>query len=107
MVLALALGACSQDDDVTKERFRADLIERTTTDDEPTISDDAASCITDAVFDDYDQHEINRIYTAATEDELGNERRDELVEINDRCLSEHPLDDTDSADGSDSSDGEG
>lgn len=92
VVVALALGACSQDEDVTKERFRSDLIERTTTDDEPTISDDAAACITDAVFDAYDQHEINRIYTAATEDELGNERRDELVAINDRCLSENPLD---------------
>jgi hypothetical protein len=101
VVLALALGACSQDEDVTKERFRSDLVERTTTDDEPTISDDAAACITDAVFDAYDQHEINRIYTAAAEDELGNERRDELVEINDRCLAEHPLDDD--ADGSDES----
>ncbi|HEX7135874.1 MAG TPA: hypothetical protein VF228_25070 [Iamia sp.] len=101
VVVALALGACSQDEDVTKETFQEDLIERTTTDDEPTISDEAAACITDAIFDDYDQAEVNRIYTAATEDELTNERRDELVVINERCLAEHPLAGDDGDAGSD------
>jgi hypothetical protein len=100
VVLALAAGACSQDEDVTKERFQADLIERTTKDDEPTVSEDAAACITDAIFDEYDQAEVNRIYTAATEDELTNERRDELVVINQRCLEENPPE-SDDSDGSD------
>lgn len=103
-VVALALGACSQDEDVTRERFESDLLERTEVDGDPTLSEDAAICITDAVFDAYDQAEVNRIYRAATEDELTNERRDELVVINERCLSEHPLD-TD--EGSDGDDGEG
>lgn len=96
VVVALALGACSQDEDVSRDTFREHLIERTTTDDdEPTISEEAAACMTDAIFEDYDQPEINRIYRAATEDELGNERRDELIVINQRCLAEHPLADAD------------
>ena len=87
VVVALALGACSQDEDVSKEQFLEDFQERT------EQSEEVSSCITDAIFDDYDQPEINRIYRAATEDELGNERRDELVAINDRCGLENPSDD--------------
>jgi hypothetical protein len=89
VVVALALGACAKDEDVTKADFKADLIERTKdSDDEPVLSDDVATCLTDAIFDEYDQAEINRIYRAATEDELGNERRDELVAINERCFAD-------------------
>lgn len=88
VVVALTLGACSQDEDVTKERFESDFRART------GQSKEVSACITDAIFDDYDQPEINRIYRAATEDELGNERRDELVAINDRCGVENPADDT-------------
>ncbi len=94
VVVALAMGACTQDEDVTQERFESDLIERTRdADDDPTITEDEAACITEAVFDSYDQSEINRIYRAATEDELGNERRDELVAINDRCLAQDATED--------------
>jgi hypothetical protein len=89
VVLALALGACGQDEDVTAERFQADLVERT------DITEDAAACLTDAIFEEYDQAEVNRIYRAATEDELGNERRDELVAINDRCQLESTSDEGD------------
>ena len=81
-VVALALGACAEAEDVSKTEFRADLQERT------GVSEAVATCLTDAIYDEYDQDEVNRIYRAATEDELGNERRDELVAINDRCLAE-------------------
>lgn len=93
VLVALALGACGQDEDVTRDRFAEDLLERTTVEDEPTISEEGIDCIADAVFDEYDQAEINRIYRAATEDELTTERRDELLEIIDRCQTEHPLGD--------------
>jgi hypothetical protein len=82
VVVALAAGACASDDDVSQEKFQADLQERT------EIPDGVAACIADAVFADYDQAEINRIYRAATEDELGNDRRDELAAINERCFGE-------------------
>jgi hypothetical protein len=100
VVLALALGACGQDEDVTAERFQADLVERT------DITEEAAACLTDAIFEEYDQAEVNRIYRAATEDELGNERRDELVEINDRCLTDNPQPAPDDSD-ADAESGEG
>lgn len=90
-VVALAAGACSQDEDVTQARFAQDLRERAqNSDDEATITEDEADCIAAAVFDRYDQPEINRIYTAATEDELTNERRDELLEIVQGCGVEPP-----------------
>lgn len=79
VVVALAVGACGQDEDVTQEQFQADLEERT------GVSEDIAACLTQEIFDRYDQAEVNRIYRAATEDELGNERRDELAAINQGC----------------------
>ena len=94
VVVALAAGACASDGDVSKEQFQADLQTRT------DIADGPAACITEAIFHDYDQHEINRIYRAATEDELGNERRDELVAINERCFSSDSSDSSDSSESS-------
>jgi len=82
VVVALAAGACASDDDVSRDTFEADLVKRT------EIPDDVAACMTEAIFAEYDQAEINRIYRAATEDELGNERRDELAVINERCFAE-------------------
>jgi hypothetical protein len=88
-VVALAAGACAPDDDVSKDTFRADLLERSKDDDgKRTLTEDQAACLTDGIFEDYDQAEINRIYRAATEDELGSERRDELDKINKGCLPE-------------------
>ncbi|QYG93870.1 hypothetical protein HC251_16490 [Iamia sp. SCSIO 61187] len=80
VVAALALGACGEDGDVSKAQFQADLVERT------EVPEDVAACLTDRIFEDYDQAEVNRIYRAATEDELGNERRDELDTLNQECF---------------------
>jgi hypothetical protein len=80
-VAALALGACGEDGDVSKAQFQADLEERT------EVPEDVAACLTDRIFADYDQAEVNRIYRAATEDELGNERRDELDTLNQECFA--------------------
>ena len=81
VVAALALGACSDDGDVTKAQFQADLQERT------EVPESVATCLTDRIFEDYDQAEVNRIYRAATEDELGTERRDELDVLNQECFA--------------------
>jgi hypothetical protein len=90
-VLALAAGACSQDKDVTEARFASDLRERArNTEDEATMTVEESKCFAGKVFDEYDQAEINRIYTAATEDELTNERRDELLVLAGECGIEPP-----------------
>jgi len=89
VVVALAAGACASDDDVSQETFQADLLERSKDGDgEPTLTEAQAACLTDGIYEAYDQAEVNRIYRAATEDELGSERRDELDEINKGCLEE-------------------
>lgn len=99
-VVGLAFGACAGSEDVTREQFEADLLERTQDGEgEPQLTEEQAACLSDAVFEDYDQAEINRIYRAATEDELGNERRDELAAINERCLGEAGGDDEADAEG--------
>lgn len=86
VVIALTAGACSEDEDVTQAQFASDLRERTRdTEGDETITADEADCFSAAVFDRYDQAEINRIYTAATEEELTNERRDELLQVATDC----------------------
>jgi len=93
VVVALAAGACAPDDDVSKDTFQTDLLERSKNGDgDPTLTEDQAACLTDGIFEAYDQAEVNRIYRAATEDELGNERRDELDVINRGCLGEATAD---------------
>lgn len=90
-VVALAAGACSQDTDVTEARFAEDFRERAqNSEGEATVTEDEADCFAAAIFDRYDQAEINRIYTAATEDELTNERRDELLVLAGECGIEPP-----------------
>lgn len=81
VVALLTAGACSEDEDVTRDQFQADLEERA------DIDEDVAACVTTAIFEDYDQAEVNRIYRAATEDELGTERRDELTAVNQECFA--------------------
>ena len=51
------------------------------------MPESVATCLTDRIFEDYDQAEVNRIYRAATEDELGTERRDELDVLNQECFA--------------------
>jgi len=90
--LALAAACSSTETDVSRERFRDDFQARANAGlgkDEPeNVTDEVADCFTDAVFRDFEQPDINEIYRALDEDDLGEDRRDQLFEINQRCFTE-------------------
>lgn len=79
-VVALALGTagCGGNEDVDRADFQEKLIERT------TIPEDVATCITDRVYEQFDQGEINDIVVAATVEELQG-AEGELEAINQEC----------------------
>jgi hypothetical protein len=88
--LALAVGAllvtgCGGSDDVDRSTFQADLEERT------TIPTPVAECITDAVYEQFDQADVNDIYVAPSDDELrdqlGEDAYADLNEINQTCFT--------------------
>lgn len=83
-VVALALGvaACGGDEDIERSDFQEKLIERT------TIPEPVAACITDRVYDEFDQEAINRIVVAATVEELRG-ADEELAVINEECFEEN------------------
>ena len=89
--LALAVGAllvtgCGGSDDVSRTTFQEDLEERT------TVPAPVAECITDAVYDEFDQADVNDIYRAPSEAELrdtiGEESFATLNDINQTCSSD-------------------
>jgi len=79
-LLALGITACGGGEDVAQDRFASDLRERT------TIPKGVAECLTDKVYEEFDQTEINRIYQAATEDELEDATRETLDGFNRTCF---------------------
>jgi hypothetical protein len=89
--LALVAGAllatgCGGSDDVSPSTFRDDLQERT------TIPEPVAECITDAVYDQFEQGDVNDIYRAPSDaelrDQLGEDAFAELNEINQTCFTD-------------------
>jgi hypothetical protein len=89
--LALAVGAllatgCGGADDVSRDTFRSDLQERT------TIPEPVAECITDAVYDEFEQADVNDIYRAPNDAELrdaiGEDAFASLNDINQTCFTE-------------------
>jgi hypothetical protein len=89
--LALAVGAllvtgCGGSDDVDRGTFQEDLEERT------TIPAPVAECITDAVYDQFEQADVNDIYRAPTDDELrdqlGEDAFADLNDINQTCFTD-------------------
>ncbi len=93
IAVALVAAACGGAGDVDKETFQSDLLERVNTpaeeagDDAP-LPEDVAACITDKVFDEYGQSDINRIYRAATATELDADVKDRLTLINQECFEQ-------------------
>ena len=88
--LVLLLAGCGGDEDISAEQFSTDLQERTGTipeTEEQVVPPEVADCFTEKVYDEFDQQEINRIYHAADEDELGNTTRDKLNEFNQACFT--------------------
>lgn len=80
MLVALVATACGGDEDVARTRFSSDLRART------TVPEEVADCLTEAIYDEFDQPEINRIYRAASEDELTDETRQALDGFNRTCF---------------------
>jgi len=78
--LALVLAACGSDD-VSESQFREDLVE------EASLTEDQAACVTDKVYDEFDQGQINDIYTADTEEEAGDEEAARFTEIVTECVA--------------------
>ena len=82
IALALVAAGCGGDEDVAKDTFAKDFRERT------TLPKTFSTCIADAVYDEFDQSEINKIYRAGSEDELTDATREALDEINQACMAE-------------------
>lgn len=76
---ALFLAACGSDD-VSESQFRDELV------DQANLTEDQAECVTDKVFDEFDQGQINDIYTADTEEEAGEEEAARFTEIVGECV---------------------
>lgn len=98
-VALLASAACGGDDDVSRDTFRDDLQERT------TIPEDVAGCITDGVFEAFGQEDVNEIYRAEDEDDLGEDRVATLNDINQRCWAEDGSGGGDGSEGADEPEG--
>lgn len=79
-LVALAAAACGGGEDVARDRFSSDLRART------TVPEEVADCLTDSIYDEFDQSEVNRIYRAASEDELTDETRQALDGFNRTCF---------------------
>lgn len=86
VAVALAVGAvgCGGDQDISRADFEEKLLERT----EGQVSEEVAICITDRVFEEFDEGARRTIVYAATEDELTEGTLATLRTINDECTAE-------------------
>lgn len=86
-LLLLGASACGGTDPVDQETFQADLMERTNPEDGPEVVPEAvAACLTEKIYAEYDQAEVDRIYRAATQTELDEDVRDTLTRFNQECF---------------------
>lgn len=77
--LPVALGACSSDD-VNRETFTSELR------DKANLDGDVASCITERLYDELDQGDINDLYEAAP-NEAAPRAREVFEEASAQCRS--------------------
>lgn len=80
VVLALGLGACGAGD-VSKEKFTSDL------QDEAGLTEVQATCVTDRLYDELEQDQINDLYEADTEEEAGAEGYEALTSASTDCAT--------------------
>lgn len=86
-ILLLGASACGGTDEVTPEQFQAELLERTNPEEgDPIVPESVAACLTDKIFDEFDQEEVDRIYRAATQTELDEDVRATLNRFNGECF---------------------
>jgi hypothetical protein len=79
-VLALGLAACGSGD-VSKEKFTSDL------QDEAGYTEAQATCVTDRLYDELEQDQINDLYEADTEEEAGAEGFEALTTAATDCAT--------------------
>jgi len=79
-VLALGLVACGAGD-VSKSKFTSEL------QDQANLTEAQATCVTDRIFDELDQEQINDLYGADTEEEAGAEPFEVLTSASAECAT--------------------
>ena len=79
-VLALGLAACGSDD-VSKEKFSSEL------EDKSQLTGEQADCVVDRLFEEFDQSEINDLYSADTEDEAPEGGLEAITTATEECIS--------------------
>lgn len=80
----VALGGCGGETDIDRATFRAELQERT------QRPEAVVECLTERIYDEFEQGDVNRIYRAASEAEFTDTEREQLRVINEECLAEDP-----------------
>ncbi len=80
-VLALGLAACGSDD-VSKDKFTSEL------EDKSGLTEEQASCVADRLYEEFDQSEINDLYSADTEDEAPEGGLEAITTATEECLAE-------------------
>ena len=80
VVLAIGLGACGAGD-VSKEKFTSEL------QDKASLTEAQATCVTDRLYDELDQEQINDLYGADTEEEAGAEAFETLTSATTDCAT--------------------
>ena len=83
---ALGASACGGTDPVDQETFQSELLERTNPEDGPVVPEAVAACLTDKIFEEFDQEEVDRIYRAATQTELDEDVGAQLSDFNGECF---------------------
>lgn len=77
--LALALSACGSSD-----ASRSDVQEQL---EKGGLSEEQSTCVTDSLFDELDQGEINDLYEADTPEEAGEGATEALTTATQECVS--------------------
>lgn len=75
------LGGCGGETDIDQATFQSELQERT------QRPEGVAQCLTERIYAEFDQGDVNRIYRAASEAEFTDDEREKLRVINEACLA--------------------
>ncbi|HEU5150532.1 MAG TPA: hypothetical protein VFU19_08550 [Iamia sp.] len=78
--LVLGLAACGSDD-VSKDKFTSEL------EDKAQLTEEQATCVTDRLYDELDQSEINDLYSADNLEDAGEESFDVLSSATADCIT--------------------
>ncbi len=78
--LVVGLAACGEGD-VSKEKFSSEL------QDEAGLTETQADCVVDSLFEEFDQGEINDLYSADTEDEAPEGGLEALQTATTECIT--------------------